>query len=89
MSCRARFGFFIGLFVSHQATVVSYPQYLEAPPSGEPRDSRLHPPYAFVRCMRVATGVNERLAVAYEYGLVPVSFYSSHEMAFSIAVFSA
>ncbi len=49
-----------------------YPRYLETPLSVEPRDSCLHQPYAFVRCMRVANGVNERLAVAYEKGLVPV-----------------
>ncbi len=64
--CSARFGFFIGKFVSHQTTVARFPQYLEAPLSVEPRDSCLHQPYAFVRCMRVANGVNERLAVAYE-----------------------
>ncbi len=48
-----------------------YPQNLEEPLSVEPRDSCLHQPYAFVRCMRVANGVNERLAVAYELGIAP------------------
>ncbi len=52
-----------------------YPQYLEAPLSVEPRDSCLHQPYAFVRCMRVANGVNERLAVAYEKGFAPVFIF--------------
>ncbi len=52
-----------------------YPQYLEAPLRVEPRDSCLHQPYAFVRCMRIANGVNEQLAVAYEWGLAPVFMF--------------
>ncbi len=74
---------------AHQATMARYPQYLEAPLSVEPRDSRMHQPYAFVRYMRVANGVNERLASHMSRGLRQSSFASSHEMAFSIAVFSA
>ncbi len=51
------------------------PQNFEAPLSVEPRDSRLHQPYTFVRCEQVANGINERLAVAYEQGLVPVFIF--------------
>ncbi len=50
-----------------------YPQYLEAPLSVEPRDSCLRQPDAFTRCMGVANGIKERLAVAYEEGLTPAT----------------
>ncbi len=46
--------------------MAGYPQYLEPSLSSEPRDSCPRQSYAFVRCMRFANGVNERLAVAYE-----------------------
>ncbi len=59
--------------------MTGYPQCL----SVEPRDSCLHQPYAFVRCMRVANGVNERLEVAYEKGLASVFMFF-----FFIAIFS-
>ncbi len=49
-----------------------YPQYLEAPLSVEQRDIFLHQLYAFVRHMRLANGVNERLTATYEQDLAPV-----------------
>ncbi len=66
MFFRAKLSFFTCEFVTLQATVARYPQYLEAPFSVEPRDSCPHQPDAFVRCMRVANGVSEPLAVAIE-----------------------
>ncbi len=47
---RAKFGFFGGWFIALKTVMAWDPQNFEAPLNVVPRDSRLHQPYAFVRC---------------------------------------